>query len=1210
MISKKINYVMQSKYSDGFLKVEYQKTNIFTIKDFKTLNINFQTGDPEDTILVLPYFERHRSIKNFSQMKLFVISKLNPGSKIPVDPQTDLVLTEYFDSYELCIEYAKNRFKSLSFVKLIEKENPKIDEGLISQKIQINNNKNQELENVYKNLGKINFLYEENSLTENKKIKNHTIQEEDNKSNDKYDVLKLLPSNFQIKIEEENSHEDNKKKENFSASNIKDSIYNKNKLFGNENTFDNNYSKYNINNQDIIFQEMNRVGKKNFIDLNSLSTIDENRKFDEIILTSQIKINTNKLNKINVKMNKVIDDDLDPVENSKNNTPSKVLNNLERNEIPFISSDKSSKLRKQTYSDSKQKEKNDLIIDENSITISSRGGDLRYNLRKNSKTKNNKGNFENSLKSSNDASNNNSLQNPEWITKNNNKKKNTKENEIYNLSQKSLNMQDDGEIIIENFLTINSEKNKNNKNIIRKNSPSNRHLISINHINQLDNNESIKNSYLENLKNSKLISNQNTIFNANGKRLRSTNNNLTNLSSINENLNNDETKNNLINFNKFIENNNSLVSALLLDHEFKTKKLKKNKSRELDLPLSALCPICYDSINNLANLDNCNHDFCKSCIMEWSKKTNLCPMCKKEFKKILYYEKGKTKEIKVKKRKLLIEDVMEESDFNELVEEPFRDQSCQICNRGNDEDNLLICDSCGTNVCHTYCDNLSSVPEDNWYCLICRNTIAEENSNKNNVNFENRQNTQDIPNRRRLNNRNNYNNINKNTAEFNINFNVRNTFNNDFTCNIIEGSRNNRFSNFQRNRNVNYNNNSARRFNKYSKSYFGNTEIMNKEDENFNEEPEKNGSEADDEYTPISENSLFSEKYENNPYICFKDNTKLIGKIDSKNKHLAIKTPEKENHKNSRNKRSSNTSMIISDFNIQKNKSIEDNIDLFDDLDKLDNFNYFEDERFEKLKHNYHKNIKKTEKKNFLEIKNPNGINQKETDLEIKTEFEGNEEKYNQDFHKKNIDKINSLNGFIPLNQQNIKNKNYNSKDKNFNNTGINSGERLLMFKSEPSEFIEKNNYLNNKNLKSGKEEIKNSKHVKELRTNKDKLIIDEMDKYIFEEEVNNDVINANRIMNKKMEKSLTKDKNNNEKLNKFNHLEKNLSFIKKEETLSFQFKEMSSNQEISEGNHYLDKEDINRNIKQNKSKYYTDSEEEEDFIEIYAKQKEKKFNK
>lgn len=50
---------------------------------------------------------------------------------------------------------------------------------------------------------------------------------------------------------------------------------------------------------------------------------------------------------------------------------------------------------------------------------------------------------------------------------------------------------------------------------------------------------------------------------------------------------------------------------------------------------------------------------------------------------------------------------------------------CYECNRGDDEDVLLICDMCDFYCCHVYCDaTLRNVfPSNDWYCQFCKNAI-------------------------------------------------------------------------------------------------------------------------------------------------------------------------------------------------------------------------------------------------------------------------------------------------------------------------------------------------------------------------------------------------------------------------------------------------------------------------------------------------------
>ena len=45
------------------------------------------------------------------------------------------------------------------------------------------------------------------------------------------------------------------------------------------------------------------------------------------------------------------------------------------------------------------------------------------------------------------------------------------------------------------------------------------------------------------------------------------------------------------------------------------------------------CSICLGEVENRGRI-SCDHKFCFECIHNWSKVTNICPICKKAFKKI------------------------------------------------------------------------------------------------------------------------------------------------------------------------------------------------------------------------------------------------------------------------------------------------------------------------------------------------------------------------------------------------------------------------------------------------------------------------------------------------------------------------------------------------------------------------------------------------
>jgi len=75
-------------------------------------------------------------------------------------------------------------------------------------------------------------------------------------------------------------------------------------------------------------------------------------------------------------------------------------------------------------------------------------------------------------------------------------------------------------------------------------------------------------------------------------------------------------------------------------------------------PVEETCSICLEVVTEQGIMDSCSHVFCFCCILQWSEVTNICPLCKGEFKKVRRVIKGKeeskeerTKSIKIAKRK-------------------------------------------------------------------------------------------------------------------------------------------------------------------------------------------------------------------------------------------------------------------------------------------------------------------------------------------------------------------------------------------------------------------------------------------------------------------------------------------------------------------------------------------------------------------------------
>ncbi|MBH46088.1 MAG: hypothetical protein CMC93_05685 [Flavobacteriaceae bacterium] len=55
-----------------------------------------------------------------------------------------------------------------------------------------------------------------------------------------------------------------------------------------------------------------------------------------------------------------------------------------------------------------------------------------------------------------------------------------------------------------------------------------------------------------------------------------------------------------------------------------TNKKRKHKAS------SQKCSICMETPKNKANI-GCSHEFCRKCIIKWSKTENSCPICRRSF---------------------------------------------------------------------------------------------------------------------------------------------------------------------------------------------------------------------------------------------------------------------------------------------------------------------------------------------------------------------------------------------------------------------------------------------------------------------------------------------------------------------------------------------------------------------------------------------------
>ncbi|XP_052194115.1 uncharacterized protein LOC127802387 [Diospyros lotus] len=124
-------------------------------------------------------------------------------------------------------------------------------------------------------------------------------------------------------------------------------------------------------------------------------------------------------------------------------------------------------------------------------------------------------------------------------------------------------------------------------------------------------------------------------------------------------------------------------------------------------------------------LNCCNHFFCFSCIMEWSKVESRCPLCKQRFVTI---SKPTRSDMGFDLRTVVIQIPERDQVYQPSEEElrgylyPYDNAICTECHQSGDDALMLLCDLCDSPA-HTYCVGLGhEVPEGSWYCEVCRPT--------------------------------------------------------------------------------------------------------------------------------------------------------------------------------------------------------------------------------------------------------------------------------------------------------------------------------------------------------------------------------------------------------------------------------------------------------------------------------------------------------
>ena len=146
------------------------------------------------------------------------------------------------------------------------------------------------------------------------------------------------------------------------------------------------------------------------------------------------------------------------------------------------------------------------------------------------------------------------------------------------------------------------------------------------------------------------------------------------------------------------------------------------------------CSICYASTiremraqGQQGKLDCCGHGFCFGCIRKWaSEVTNSCPLCKRSISELERVGRGGVvlETLAIAARKVRPPEPTE-AELRAMQEEADAEDNCVVCGSGEQDELLLLCDSCNC-AYHTFCltPRLRAVPSGDWFCPDCHATAA------------------------------------------------------------------------------------------------------------------------------------------------------------------------------------------------------------------------------------------------------------------------------------------------------------------------------------------------------------------------------------------------------------------------------------------------------------------------------------------------------
>lgn len=126
------------------------------------------------------------------------------------------------------------------------------------------------------------------------------------------------------------------------------------------------------------------------------------------------------------------------------------------------------------------------------------------------------------------------------------------------------------------------------------------------------------------------------------------------------------------------------------------------------------CPICLHAFREqeIGTPSVCEHDFCAPCIQEWSSNVQTCPIDRKPFT-IIRVRSRYVDGVFVRETSVNVKTTDDKSEEMEFTH-------CEICNRSDREDIMLLCDGCDAGY-HMDCliPPLTEIPDGSWYCDNC-----------------------------------------------------------------------------------------------------------------------------------------------------------------------------------------------------------------------------------------------------------------------------------------------------------------------------------------------------------------------------------------------------------------------------------------------------------------------------------------------------------